>query len=286
MNKLKNHKNLLARFYKIVSSYSHSSLTHIRKLIVAGLVPIIALSLSGCSPSQTTKGIDGNDITVFTKLSQLSDGDIWMQKVCQNIEGYEKGLVTSTDKNPDFKVPESDRKRYLLIAQVILKARDLTDYPQYELYRNGTVEEMANPGSNPADYSSLKLQCTAYHLMDLNLGKNYVPPVLVDAGCWSSDDPSNIGAKLQEKVAGKWKTVDSQKTLYQTAYCGGDYPLGAIFSVERSKSDPESRSLRIVWMPQNGVSLDGKTVEFATCPQKIRHGSIRSLEFSYESCQE
>jgi hypothetical protein len=286
MNKLENHKNLLSRFYKLLSGDADLRFTQLRMLIVVGLVPIISLSLSGCSPSQTTKGIDGNDITVFTKFSQLSDGDVWMQKVCQNIQGYETGKVSSWEKGPDFNVPESDRKRYLLIAQTILKARDLTDYPQYDLFRNGTVEEMATPGSNSSDYSSLKLQCTAYQQMNLNLRENYVEPVIVDAGCWRTDDPSNIGAKLQEKVSGKWVTIETQNTIFQTSYCGGDYPLGANFSVDRSKSDPENRSVRVVWMPQNGVNLDGKTSDFATCPQVIRRGSIKSLGFSYESCQE
>lgn len=263
------------KFFRLVS-----------RALLSGFVAISStFFLAGCSPTQTSKGIDGNDITVFTKLSQLSDGDIWMQKVCQNIEAYETGIITSTDNNPDFQVAESDRKRYLLIAQTILKARDLNDYPQYELYRNGTVQEMANPGSNSADYTSLKLQCTAYQKMNLSLRDNFLEPVIVDAGCWITDDPTNVGAKLQERVSGKWVTVDKQNTLFQTSYCGDSYPFGANFSLERSKSDPDNREVRVVWIPQNGVSIDGKTSEFATCPQIVRSESSEALVFGYESCQ-
>ncbi len=207
-----------------------------------------------------------------------------MQKVCQNIEGYETGIVTSTDTNPDYKVAESDRKRYLLIAQTILKARDLNDYPQYELYRNGTVEEMANPGSNSADYSSLKLQCTAYQQMNISLKKNYLEPILINAGCWSPGASSSVGAKLQEKINGKWITIDKQTSVMNISYCKSDYPQGVVFSVDRSQDDPRLRPVRVIWIPKNGSVINGQRKPYATCSESIWITTKKALEFDSFPC--
>lgn len=266
-----------------------------RSLRARFAIPLALLStsilLSSCATSEaslpeTSKGIDGNDISTLVKLSQLSEGDVWMQKVCSNIQTYETGIEASINNQPDGFVPENDRKRRLVIAETILKARELEKYPQYEMYRTGIEEKIADEKASSQKYQILKYACTAYIKLDLSLKNNYVDPLLVTAGCWQSDDPSSIGAKLQENVAGEWVTLESQTNLFQVGFCGPDYPLGASFSIERSKADLEDRTVRVAWAPLKGGNLDGRTDEYFTCSQTFGLGDSLELGFGTSSCDD
>ena len=254
------------------------------KWVSLAVILALVAPLNGCasaSPS-TNFGIDGRDVTKFTKLSELSGGDSTMFDVCQEIDGYEKGLIPGVMGAYDLKVAQSDRKHNLYLAEVNLRAGDAANYPQLSTYLEGAVQEFANPGSKPDKYKSLILGCTAYNKMFTTMKRNYLPDGVVQGGCWNNP---YVSAELQEFVNKNWVQINYADSLEKyDGYCTETgYPYAVNFFVERSKKDPQERKFRLVWTEKGGVFSNGLK-SISTCPAYILNLDDAKLSFDGTQC--
>ena len=184
-----------------------------KKLLVVGLSLVASISLSSCStplgPSYSADdpgfGITGAPLPDYNYFggAQLSDADVAMSVACQNLDAFETGTVISEgeDLTPEPQVLKTNFRTYAVTTLDIYK----DDFPELEIYYQGAIEKLADPGSNPEGYRSFIEFCAPYVALVKRTDEIWTEPVTLQQDyCWSGND---IRHTLQVRLNGQWLDV-------------------------------------------------------------------------------
>ena len=184
-----------------------------RKLLLVGLSLVASISLSSCStplgPSYSADdpgfGITGAPLPDYNYFggAQLSDADVAMSVACQNLDAFETGTVISEgeDLTPEPQVLKTNFRTYAVTTLDIYK----DDFPELEIYYQGAIEKLADPGSNPEGYRSFIEFCAPYVALVKRTDEIWTEPVTLEQDyCWSGKD---IRHTLQVRLNGQWLDV-------------------------------------------------------------------------------
>ena len=201
-----------------------------RLLSMAAVLTAFSLALVGCSQNGSTSpvaqdaafsedgepttpgdygyGISGEMLPAVNQSGRnLAYDDSIMASVCQSVEAFETGIYRAGGEEPAT-LDRPDLVSGLRLRMISMQS-SLSDYPEMDVFLQGTKEKLADPSQNSPYFKMLLKTCVPYNAMLTRTIANWVEPTVVGpSGCWSSGRPKNLYAQLQEKVDGEWVTID------------------------------------------------------------------------------
>lgn len=239
-------------------------------LKVIAAVSAISMFMTGCASSPVAGhfnpdvsqevpeaislvGLTGIDMTSVSKFDDLAVDDQLMLYACRGLTAYNTGTMP-TDSGVTSPLNPGEGKSFLRSFGLKHLQMVKSDYPETQIYIQGVLQELAEPGSGAKDFTSFTKFCAAYDRVQENIETYYAEPSQVEAGCYNI---SSVRATLQEKVSTTWKTIRIAAKLKKIPYCGDDYVYGAEFSISRSTLDPE-RTFRVIYTALDEPFSNGK----------------------------
>lgn len=225
-----------------------------KKYLSVLLIASLGAPLTGCSlldGGVSMIGISGEDLTAVTYASELAEDDQKMLSVCQPLRGYTEGTITNWGSENQT-LGKSEQKQALRdVADDLQDAKE--EFPEFNIFYDGVVGELAAPSSNPEGFKQLKSVCETYDAVMDSLKKNYADPVIVTPGCWSSSNPS---AWLYESIDGEMRVVDFGSNLKrdETLCTDWNYPYTYEFKIPTSKAVVAIRRFKMSLYSSNKFS--------------------------------
>lgn len=224
-------------------------------------------------PGEYGYGVSGKMLPEVNQSGRnLSLDDSVMTSVCQTVEAFETGIIRRGGESPK-NLDRPDLVSLLRLQVETITRSTLSDYPEFEIYRQGILEKLADPGQNTAYFKMLQKTCVPYNAMLTRTIANWVEPTKVGpSSCWYSGRPKNLFAELQEKVDGEWVTIDIVSGFKKGV--GGctdkEYPYG--YETKYTFWEPAEIRWRVTLL--DGGRFDNGTREDLSDPITVSPGQV------------